>query len=342
MKIPILNIYYLLCYAWDKLEEGELADAGIEQSTELLDLYANVLANGVTHVLHQGLARDYVTHEADIPGVRGKIQTSVTAKLDLLRRGRTYCTFDELQYDILHNQILKATIRNLARAPIEDKTRATLANLYRRLSDISDISLSTQHFRRVQLYRNNAFYGFLINVCAVVHEGLLVNERSGKIEFRDFVRDESRMRKLFERFVHNFLLREQHRYDVRRPQLKWSMAAGEPAALELLPVMQTDIVLERPGQRIIIDTKFYREVLQASEYKKTLHSENLYQLYAYLRNLEAREGPGTRVEGILLYPTVADALDLEYSIDGYRIRIKTLSLGEPWQSIRANLLALVA
>ena len=44
MEIPIQNIYYLLCYAWDKLEEKELIDVDPVGMTELVDLFARVLS----------------------------------------------------------------------------------------------------------------------------------------------------------------------------------------------------------------------------------------------------------------------------------------------------------
>ena len=60
MKIPILNIYYLLCYAWNKLEESGLVDVKTEDSTTLLDLFARVLISGTTHILKRGLDRGYI------------------------------------------------------------------------------------------------------------------------------------------------------------------------------------------------------------------------------------------------------------------------------------------
>jgi 5-methylcytosine-specific restriction enzyme subunit McrC len=50
MKIPVRNLYYLLCYAWDRLEEGDVVAAEQEGATELVDLFARVLEGGVpTH-----------------------------------------------------------------------------------------------------------------------------------------------------------------------------------------------------------------------------------------------------------------------------------------------------
>ena len=39
-RIPIKNLYYLLCYSWDQLEQGQLVDVANCPSTELVDLFA--------------------------------------------------------------------------------------------------------------------------------------------------------------------------------------------------------------------------------------------------------------------------------------------------------------
>ncbi len=40
MSIPIENIYYLLCYAWNKLDEKDRVAVSAEDYTKLLDLLA--------------------------------------------------------------------------------------------------------------------------------------------------------------------------------------------------------------------------------------------------------------------------------------------------------------
>lgn len=43
--------------------------------------------------------------------------------------------------------------------------------------------------------------------------------------------------------------------------------------------------------------------------RKTLRCGHLYQLFAYVKNLEARAGPDSCAEGILLYPAVEHNVD---------------------------------
>ena len=50
-KIPIQNIYYLLCYAWNRLEERDIVDVSGIDSTNLVDLFLTKVMKTVHKVL---------------------------------------------------------------------------------------------------------------------------------------------------------------------------------------------------------------------------------------------------------------------------------------------------
>ena len=60
MAIPIENIYFLLCYAWNKLDEKERVDVSIDDKTELLDLFAKVLITSSKLLLKRGIDKSYI------------------------------------------------------------------------------------------------------------------------------------------------------------------------------------------------------------------------------------------------------------------------------------------
>ena len=64
--IPIENIYYLLCYAWDKLDEKDKVSVTIDSETNLLDLLAKVLISGSKRLLKKGIAQNYITYFNEI------------------------------------------------------------------------------------------------------------------------------------------------------------------------------------------------------------------------------------------------------------------------------------
>ena len=78
MKVPVRNIYYLLCYAWDHVREGETVDVGSEQFGGLVDLFVKVLNEGVSRLVSRGLDRDYLVVHEDVRGLKGKLDFATT------------------------------------------------------------------------------------------------------------------------------------------------------------------------------------------------------------------------------------------------------------------------
>jgi 5-methylcytosine-specific restriction enzyme subunit McrC len=340
-SIPIQNIYYLLCYAWNKLEEGEVVDVSSINSTKLIDLFAKVLAGGTHHLIRRGFDRGYLAFAEETPRIRGKIDFSSSLKRNLLARGHAHCEHEELDYNVLHNRILKTTLERLSLADrLDTKLREDVREVLRWLRQVESVRLSSQIFRRIQLHRNNHYYTFLLNVCELVYDQLLVDERSGRSRFRDFLRDKDRMNRLFQDFVYNFYKLEQKEFKVEALRIYWQAVPETAEASEYLPVMQTDVCLTKHDRKIILDCKYYRETLQRSQYRQTVDSSNLYQIFSYVKNKESDEG-WENCEGILLYPAVNQTLDLSYNIQGHLIRVKTINLNQDWQQIKGDMLSII-
>lgn len=260
--------------------------------------------------------------------------------MNRIKSGRLPCLFDELSYDVLHNQILKATMRRLVRNQnVAAESSEGLMRLCRLFSDIKDVTITNRIFGQVQLYRNNQFYDFLLKVCELIHKNMLVSEKSGTGKFMDFVRDERQMALLFEDFVRNFY-RIHSQYRVKREDIYWRWIAADEVAAGLLPKMQTDISLTLGGRKIIIDCKYTPEATQRHYQAEKLRSSHLFQMNAYMDNLP-QDPVSDASEMILLYPTVDAPLKASYAHKGHKIAVRTINLNQDWQSIHADLLALV-
>ena len=72
-----------------------------------------------------------------------------------------------------------------------------------------------------------------------------------------------------------------------------------------------------------------------------LHSGNLYQLLAYLRNRQATRPAGPKHEGILLYPQVGGPLRADIRLEGFRIQARTVDLNRDWRAIHGEMLATI-
>lgn len=221
-QIPIQNIYYLLSYAWNKLEESKIVSVQSIEGDSILNLFAKVLANGMTYIMRRGLDRGYVTSHEQISSIRGRIDIGTTLKATYFRHPSIFCDYDELNYDILHNQIVRTTISKLLHlSEIDNSTRDHLHLIESKLRQIAIIPLTKRHFSLVQLHGNNYFYDFLLRICELIFDNLLVSEEYGATKFRDFLRDDTAMGKLFEEFVRNFFRIRQSRFAVGSEIINW-------------------------------------------------------------------------------------------------------------------------
>ncbi|MDQ8192522.1 5-methylcytosine restriction system specificity protein McrC [Roseibacillus persicicus] len=337
-EIPIQNLYFLLCYAWDRLPEAKEVDIAANDCHSLTELLAKLLANGTQRLIKRGLDRDYLPHREDTAVPRGRMDLTASFPLLAARKQRLVCEFDEFTHNTLPNRILKTTLASLHHVDgLGENTNILLLQQNELLRRIPPIRLTSRLFQRVRLHRNNRDYRFLLNICQLLHDTRLPEQKDGKTRFRDFTREPRLMPALFEAFVKNFYKREQSKYQVSAIQLEWDAHCTE-GDRAILPIMRTDVSLWSPDHSIILDCKFYKEAM-VGRYDPKAHSSHLYQIYSYLRNAESRQG-WEKSEGILLYPANGDSFDHLFRIANHNIRVLTVDLGKPWKDIHAELLKL--
>ena len=308
-----------------------------------LALLAHVLLRGTTQLLHQGLPLTYAERTEELPELRGRVLLTPTLRRQLLPRGRAVCAFDELTPASPLAGLLRDTLHLLSRnraVPLELRRQIRVV-LRRFPAAVEALPLTAATLRLVRRQRPGGLSGFLLNVCELVYRSALpAPDAASPARFRDFRRDEPLMARLFEQFVRNFYRLEQRGFRVSSETIAWQAEAETAAALALLPTMITDTSLESPARKIILDTKYYAAALKRHHDQARLISPHLYQLYAYLQNQPAR--PGQQLEGILLYPAAAQAVDLRYTLGGHPVRVVTLDLNQPWEGIAAALLGLLS
>jgi 5-methylcytosine-specific restriction enzyme subunit McrC len=341
MKIPIQNIYYLLSYAWNKLPESRTVEVSPSDYESLEELFAKVLVNGSNHLFKKGLERQYQEKADTIPGIKGKVIFGESLKKNTFRRGMSVCEFDEFSHNFLHNQIIKSTIHRLIRFPsLGKEINKELWAAFWRFENVDVIPLTINHFKQVRIHRNNQFYSFLISICRLIFENTVINEETGTYFFKDFTRDEKKMAFLFESFVRNFYKSELSNFSVGSENISWEAKPIGNSDSSFLPLMRTDISLESSNRKIIIDTKFYSQTLDKRFDTEKIKSANLYQLYAYLRNIEYKEKSRLNevADGILLYPTIQKEYDQTYQMGSHRVKIVTVNLDQEWRKIHERLI----
>lgn len=175
----------------------------------------------------------------------------------------------------------------------------------------------------------------LMNICHLVIKGLLLTTETGEYKLSQYL-DDQYMHRLYEKFVLEYYKKEYPEYSPNAGQIDWNIDDNES---EFLPKMKTDIMLTYGNKTIIIDTKYYGHTMQNNPQfnKSTIISENLYQIYTYVKNKD-KEGTGN-VSGVLLYAKTDEEItpDNDYRIGGNRISVKTLDLNSDWEEIKSQL-----
>lgn len=333
--IRIQNIYYMLAYAFQVLNEQGYKNIATEEFDNTAELCSAILARGISMQIKRGLGKEYIPRTEALSALRGKIDISETVKTQALQRRQMVCSYDEFSVDSYMNRIIKSTMLLLLRADITKARKKELRKLLVFLDDVETIDLHSVNWN-MQYNRNNQAYRMLISVCYLVVKGLLQTQSDGTTKLMDFL-DEQRMHRLYEKFILEYFRREYPQITANASQIPWQLDDDMSA---MLPVMQTDIMLSHGEKTLIIDAKYYAHSTQIQFDKHTLHSGNLYQIFTYVKNKETElSSVPHEVSGMLLYARTDEDIypENEYRMSGNRIEVRTLNLDGDFDSIREQL-----
>ena len=338
-SIYVRNIYHMLCYAlrdWRPDAHDELA---AEEFEGVHDLFAWILSRGMARRLKQGLHRAYVERAAELPFLRGRVDMASTARSRLACRCGVACVYDELSEDELFNRVLKSCALLLVRCGrVCPELRAELKRRLLFFAEVGELDCAAIPWQAMRFTRATRDYRLLMAACRLLVSGMLAVDGDGRQLLDAGIRPES-MARLYEKFVLGYYRAECRIAQAAAPQIPWAL---DGRSCGLLPVMQSDVVLSRGPCRLVIDAKYYGQNLQENRGARTVHSGNLYQIFAYVKNLEAalaRAGEPCEVSGILLYAKTDAQLQPRgaWQIDGSRIEVATLDLERPFPQLRVQL-----
>ena len=340
-SIFIKNIYYMLSYAFTTLNQGGYEDVAIEKFDNIHNLFAAILSKGISRQLKQGLYREYMNCKEDVSVVRGKIDMPRTIKNRLARKRIIACEYDELSENNIMNQILKTTVKLLLQHGSVDKEYKN--NLKKEMlffSNVDTIAPSIIRWSSIRFQRNNNTYRMLISLCQLIFEGMLLTTDSGEYKLASFI-DQQRMNRLYEKFILEYYAKECPQVKATASQIPWAVDDGQGT---MLPVMQSDVMLTRGNEVLIIDAKYYTHTMQTQYDTYTLHSANMYQIFTYVKNKDSEFGGKQHtVSGMLMYAATDESIqpDNSYLMSGNKISVRTLDLNRDFSEIAAQLNGIV-
>lgn len=329
----------MLAYAFQVLNKEVYKRIATEDFVYASDMFAAILAKGISDQIKRGLNREYLNITEAVNTPAGKINVSASVKQNSMLKKQLVCNYDVFTENSYMNSILKTTALFLLRCPevsTQHKKDLKKAMLY--LSGVDEIAPRRIQWSAIKYHRNNSTYKMLLNICYLVIQGMLMTEQDGSLKLARFI-DDQRMHRLYEKFVLQYFRRHYPQLNASSVHVNWDVEGGP---IEYLPVMKTDITLRYKHRVLIIDTKYYSQIMQNNKFynTRTLHSHNMYQIYSYVKNMDtANTG---NVSGLLLYARTDEAIvpDCDYIISGNHISVKTLDLNTEFSNIAQQLNAI--
>ena len=220
-------------------------------------------------------------------------------------------------------------------------------------ANIDEAIPDKNNLQKLKFNKNNFIYKLLISLASMLYNSSSVNEKDGKIAFKDFYREEQ-MQKVYELFLLNFYAMhlDKEIYRVHAPKINWNIDTNAAEYWQdcfdidtKISDRRTDIVIENKKEKIqfIIDAKYYKNALVSAYWDsttETCRTSHINQVRGYI---EDSTFEGIK-HGALIYPTVYNDKLEKGSVKpimGAHIIIKTVNLNQDWQKIEADLLNFV-
>ena len=331
--IPIHNVYYMLSYAFQILNEQSYKNIATEQFHNTADLMAAILSKGIATQIKRGLGKEYIPQREALSTLKGKMDITESIKTQTILKKQMWCTYDEFSVNGTKNRIIKSTLELLLGSDIPKHRKKELRKLMVFFSDVKNIDLHSVNWN-MKYDRNNKTYRMLISICYLVVNGLLQTNSEGNTKIMDFL-DEQSMFRLYEKFILGYYKKHYTELSPSASRIPWSVDNTI-----MLPVMQSDIHLQKGNTVLIIDAKYYSHTTQVKYDNHTLHSHNMYQIFTYVKNCDYVFGEEDhKVSGMLLYAKTEEEIqpDNIYQMHGNQITVKTLDLNQKFDIIAKQL-----
>ena len=331
----IKNIYYMLCYSFnrDLLTEKDIASVDSETFKNIYNLFSIILCIMIRKQVKSGMNRDYIDRSEPLSTVRGKINIANTIKSGGILKRKLVCDFDEFSENNQLNQIVKTTANYLIKSPyIGNPTKKELKRQLVYFNNVDLIEISSINWKKIIYNKNNNSYKSLIVLCELILKGLIVSDKTGDNQFKQLL-DETALHRIYENFIKEYFRKH---YNLNAGSRNLSLTDD---AIEYIGMMKTDITLENDERMLIIDAKFYDHILNPGRFlgSKIVDMGNIYQINTYVEN--QLQKTNKKVYGMLLYAQTIDepAIDIKVPINQKQIFIKTLDLNAEWKDIKATL-----
>ena len=271
------QVFLRMLRTWRGLRHAELPPSAIRSLRRfpMLEVFAHLFLQNLSHLARYGLARRYVRVEDNLPFLRGRLLFQQQVRENLTNRARFYVAHDEFNPNRPANRLIRSSLDRLERTVRNEENRRLLRELTDAFADVPPARDAESDWRRHSVDRTMQHYRPVMAWVRLFLFGHGLATFHGTHENQSLLFP---MEEIYEDFVTQCFRRYQDVYRVRAqgPQKKLTR---DPGAFTMKP----DITLQKSGKTaFILDTKWKRLKPEAEDGKKRgIVQADMYQLYAY-------------------------------------------------------------
>jgi 5-methylcytosine-specific restriction enzyme subunit McrC len=261
----------------------------------LMDVFIQQFIDSVQHIVRQGLKRDYIRQQDNLPWMKGKLRVSTQLSKNCVRQDRFQVEFDDYSPERPENRILKTAIDKIRRQISNPQLLLQVNSLQVHFDDITSVGDVRIAFDQVRLDRHMRHYELALAWARLILMGQSPHCMQGDASAISLLFP---MEAVFESFVTAWM---RHRYNDN-----WHVKAqvdshtlvrlNGKGVFKLRPDIHLRPRGENGDQAMICDVKW--KMVESGKATLEQSQADLYQMLAYGVNYQ--EGIG---DMLLIYPS---------------------------------------
>lgn len=249
----------------------------------LYEIFINMYLQEVHQLVRHGIRYSYVQQEDNLNCYKGKLLVGKHLRANLAHKERFYVAFDEFHPNRPENRLVKATLEKLQKLTTSAENAKEIRQLLAAFEVVETSGNYDKDFSKVVLNRTTKDYERLIPWSRVFLKNKSFTTFSGAATskallfpmesvFESYVAQQ--IKKIFVPDGWNVSSQDKGRYLFVEPRNQFAL--------------RPDLVLERDGRTIIMDTKWKRLIDHERKNYGILQAD-MYQMYAYSKKYETSE-----------------------------------------------------
>ena len=241
----------------------------------LYEIFINMYVQEVRQLVKHGIRSAYVEQEENLRYYKGKLLVGQHVKTNLVHKERFFVGFEEFHLNRPENRIVKATLEKLQKLTTSAENAKEIRQLLVSFEVVESSTAYEKDFAKVIINRNTKDYEdlmkwsrvFLMNESFTTFSGATTSRAllfPMESVYESYVAKQ--LRKVFTPHGWNISCQDHGYYLFEEPRKQFAL--------------RPDIVIEREGRKIILDTK-WKNLIDNERKNYGISQDDMYQMYAY-------------------------------------------------------------